>query len=258
MTDTEKLIVLGLLILWAGLLFGGFFVGRYPQNKEHRIPRPARIGSSLALVFVAWAWWLIVADRWAYGPLALLTAGGMTLSFVGDVFMARLIPTRHYVLGGIAFFSLAHISYAMGFLSFAGTYFVIDGAFWLPSLVMLAVGALSWAAVVQHRQTIDPLRLVALPYSLLLSLTAGLALGLALNAAPTGVTPDQLDADGLPVFPSFTRVAIGALLFLFSDLILAAQLFRRVHFPSIGDLIWLTYGPGQMLIVSGLALQAVF
>jgi hypothetical protein len=47
----------------------------------------------------------------------------------------------------------------------------------------------------------------------------------------------------------FTWLAIGAALFLISDLILAAQLFNDLSFPLIGDVIWLTYGPGQMLIV---------
>ena len=44
-------------------------------------------------------------------------------------------------------------------------------------------------------------------------------------------------------------LAIGGALFLLSDLILAARLFNEVHFPLIGDVIWLTYGPAQMLIV---------
>ena len=71
----------------------------------------------------------------------------------------------------------------------------------------------------------------ALPYALLLASTAGFATGLALQ-----------DATLLPL-------ALGAALFLLSDLILAAQLFNHLHFPLIGDVIWLTYGPGQMLIV---------
>jgi len=36
---------------------------------------------------------------------------------------------------------------------------------------------------------------------------------------------------------------------LISDLILAAQLFNDLQFHSIGDIVWLTYGPAQMLIV---------
>ncbi len=64
-----------------------------------------------------------------------------------------------------------------------------------------------------------------------LASTAGFASGLALQAG------------------GFTPLAIGAALFLLSDLILAAQLFNNLRFRFIGDIVWLTYGPAQMLIV---------
>jgi hypothetical protein len=44
-------------------------------------------------------------------------------------------------------------------------------------------------------------------------------------------------------------MAVGAAFFLLSDLILAAHLFNDLFFPLFEDAIWLTYGPGQMLIV---------
>ncbi|MGB0384348.1 MAG: lysoplasmalogenase family protein [Ardenticatenaceae bacterium] len=68
-----------------------------------------------------------------------------------------------------------------------------------------------------------------------LATTTGLATALALQTS------------------AFVWLAIGAALFLFSDLILAAQLFNGLHFRLIGDLVWLTYGPGQMMIVYSLA-----
>lgn len=43
--------------------------------------------------------------------------------------------------------------------------------------------------------------------------------------------------------------AIGGALFLVSDLILAAGLFNDTEFRFSGDVIWFTYGVGQMLIV---------
>jgi hypothetical protein len=85
-----------------------------------------------------------------------------------------------------------------------------------------------------------PLHIAALPYALLLASTAGFALGMALQ-------------DG-----RFIPLTIGALLFLVSDLILAKQIFNGTHFKGIGDVVWLTYGPGQMLIVvSGVAAALV-
>jgi hypothetical protein len=41
---------------------------------------------------------------------------------------------------------------------------------------------------------------------------------------------------------------LGGALFLISDLILAFRLFHG-SFYMAGDAVWLTYGPGQMLIV---------
>jgi YhhN family len=37
--------------------------------------------------------------------------------------------------------------------------------------------------------------------------------------------------------------------FELSDTVLAAHLFNDAHFLLVDDVIWLTYGPGQMLIV---------
>ena len=74
-----------------------------------------------------------------------------------------------------------------------------------------------------------------MPYALLLATTAGLALGLALQQA------------------AFFPLALGAFLFLFSDLILAGALFGGREWPLHHDIVWLTYGPGQMLIVYSIA-----
>ncbi len=77
----------------------------------------------------------------------------------------------------------------------------------------------------------QPHHILIVSCSLLLASTAGFATGLALQDS------------------TFIPLAIGTALFLLSDLILAAQLFNKLHFPLIGDVIWLTYGPAQMLIV---------
>lgn len=65
----------------------------------------------------------------------------------------------------------------------------------------------------------------------LLASTSGFATGLALQRG------------------EFIPVAVGAALFLLSDLLLAAQLFNDVRFYLIDDVVWLLYGPAQMLIV---------
>ncbi|MGQ9887684.1 MAG: lysoplasmalogenase family protein [Aggregatilineales bacterium] len=48
---------------------------------------------------------------------------------------------------------------------------------------------------------------------------------------------------------AFSWTALGAALFLLSDLTLADQLFSKMRFRCVGDIVWLTDGLGQMLIV---------
>jgi hypothetical protein len=50
----------------------------------------------------------------------------------------------------------------------------------------------------------------------------------------------------------FIAVAIGAALFLFSDAVIAWEMFQGST-PVLRFLVWATYGPGQMLIVCGFA-----
>ena len=92
------------------------------------------------------------------------------------------------------------------------------------------VGLVGWCFVAYSGSKNQDLVWPALPYSLLLAGTAGVASGLAL-------------ADR-----RFLPLAAGAALFLASDLILAFGLFRG-SFPYQTEAVWLTYGPGQMLIV---------
>ena len=48
----------------------------------------------------------------------------------------------------------------------------------------------------------------------------------------------------------FLAIGIGGMLFLASDAFLAVGLFQD-NWQRIGDLCWITYGIGQMLIVYG-------
>lgn len=214
------------LILWAVLLFGGFLLGNDPDNRQ-RIPMLARLGSSLMLVI--WAWWLVVSLD-VPRDVALIIGVGMTLGFVGDLFMARIIPIGPYPLGGMAAFGIGHIAYITAFLRYgseapANNRLMVWGAW-------LLVAVVAWFLVVYRpAEQREAIHYVALPYALLLASTAGVAHGLALGNA------------------AFIPLTIGAALFLISDLLIAAELFSGISFPLIGDVIWLTYGPAQALIV---------
>lgn len=222
-----------LLLLWAALLFGGFALGRAPARGGHRIPTWARMASSLVLVVAAW----LGASAGGYGHVTLLGALGMTLGFIGDLFMAGLLRPRdeRRVLGGMVAFGLGHIAYIAAIATLGRQLGLTDGQMWAGSLgFWLLLGAGGWWLLVQRGKAIAPATLAALPYTLLLASTAGAATGLALQA------------------PNFTPLALGAALFLFSDFLIAATLFRQIHLPFHHDLVWLTYGPAQMLLVFSL------
>ena len=224
-----------LLIAWAALLFGGFIFGDRlggPQpGREGRMPTWTRMASSLALVVAGWSWGALAKGSDA-ATFALLIAVGMTLGFLGDIFMAKLLPVSPQVLWGIGAFGLGHVAYIAAIVGYGNAHGLdAPGARFGVWFAWLLIGALAWYFVVFRGQKPTALHWAALPYSLLLASTAGFATGLALQN------------------PAFAGLAIGAALFLISDLILAAHLFAGRTFRLIDDIVWLTYGPGQMLII---------
>lgn len=239
----ETLLHLVLLLLWAGwaaLLFGGIIIGRPDAGRTRRMPRWTRMASSLTLVVAAWSFASLLRGS-AHADIALLAAVGMTLGFIGDLFMARLIVQGDsHVFGGIGAFGLGHVAYILALLMLAGRLGLdAAGPRWAALVAAWIVGAVCWYFVVLRGAAGKPsaLHWAALPYALLLSTTAGLAGGLALQHV------------------RFIPLALGALLFLASDLILAARLFNHAYFRWIDDWVWLTYGPAQMLIVYGLGIS---
>ncbi|NOX61604.1 MAG: lysoplasmalogenase [Chloroflexi bacterium] len=227
----QRFWLLALWIGWAALLFGGFLFGRWDAAEQRRMPLWTRMFSSAALVLAAWSLFIFTRQT----PLAhfsLFIALGMTLGLLGDLFMAQVLPAPNRVMAGIAAFGFGHIFYIIALLGFGNRFGLADPmARWAAWLAWMAVAVVGWYILVFRGQETSALHWAALPYALLLASTAGVATGLALQA------------------PLLTPLALGAALFLLSDLILAGQLFSGLRFPFIGDVVWLTYGPGQMLIV---------
>jgi hypothetical protein len=230
LTDsTQRAWLIALLILWALFLFGGFLVG--PGDPTRRMPTWTRMASSATLVIAAWSWFLFVRGT-AAESYGLFIAFGMTFGFLGDLFLAGLMPGGRNVLAGIGSFALGHLFYISAFLRFSAQEGLTDSRRWPALLVWLLIGLIGWYLIVYRGSAEHSvLHWAALPYALLLATTAGLATGMALQ-----------DSRFLPL-------ALGGALFLLSDLILAGEMFAGLTFPLIGDVIWLTYGPAQALIV---------
>ncbi len=236
--STQRFWMLALLVIWAVLLFGGFAFGKDNAEQTHRIPVWMRMASSAALVAAGWSWYFFQRGT-DIERLTLFFALGMTFGLIGDMFMAEVIPFGDRVLGGIMAFGVGHVVYIIGMMGF-GNQFGFTGQRWAALIVWLIIGAIAWFFAVYRGGEATTLHFIALPYALLLAGTAGIATGLALQMS------------------EFALVAVGGALFLFSDLLLATQIFNDLHFRLIGDVVWLMYGPGQMLIVYGVALRTMF
>jgi hypothetical protein len=220
-----------LVVLWACFLFGGFLFGKTDLKSNRRMPTWTRMASSLTLVVAAWSWYAFTRTT-PVETFSLLIAVGMTFGFIGDLFLAQLIPLSQPTFGGITSFGLGHIAYILAMVQF-GNQSGLDmpAPRWGALCLWLLIGLCGWYFIVFRGNKLTTLHIAALAYTLLLASTAGFATGLALQS------------------PAFIPMAIGAGLFLLSDLILAAQLFNDLQFPLIGDVVWLTYGPAQLLIV---------
>lgn len=221
-----------LAIVWALLLFGGFLFGKPTAKNLRRMPRWTRMASSATLVVAAWLWYGLSRDS-AIAGSTLFVALGMTLGFVGDLFLARLLPAPNRVLADILAFGIGHVLYIIAIWGYANVSGLHES--WGALGLMWLLAIVGWYMLVFRGGQGGALKWAALAYAVLLASTAGLALGLAVQTAV------------------FIPLAVGASLFLLSDLILAGQLFNQLSFSLIDDIIWLTYGPGQMLIVYSIA-----
>jgi len=219
--------------LWALLLFAGLVAGNFDSPSMSEC---GRLGSSVVLVFAGWVWYLSCRNT-APEKYTLLIAIGMTLGGIGDFFMGglfdTLIPLPSPVLGGMASFGLGHIIYIIGcFEARLRAQLTSSSAMWGSIIFWQAASTIGWYFVVflSTKESTQLLVWPALGYSQLLAGTAGVTTGLAVQ--------DR----------RFVMLAIGAALFLISDLILGWGMFRET-FPHRMEAVWIPYGGGQMMIV---------
>ena len=220
--------VFALFTLAAALLLLGLALGRPDARRRNRIPLPMRMLSSALVLAAALLLWKDADARSERG--ARLVATGMGCGLLGDLVMARVIPLPQHVIFGMLSFGAGHTLYIQAFLersrqaAVTGHLYPALGAAW-------AIALAGWWALVRNPEMDRMLNYGSLAYALLLASMSG-------TAASLGAQDRR-----------YTPAALGGGLFLASDLILASELFRKTHFPGIGDLIWMTYIVGQALIV---------
>ena len=219
-----------LIGVWGALLVFAFVFGKpNPERTRHSVSW-LLMGTSALLVAAAFIWWFTSAGRLAVVSLWLML--GMAFSFLGDMILADHVPYLTGTLPGMLSFSITHVCYALALSAIAAVMELSTTGLLLGVvLAYLAAGVVAWLFLVNAPSVKKVLRFGALGYVLLLAGMAGLATALAFQS------------------PALAWFALGANLFLFSDILLGNQLFRRTNWPHVHDIVWVLYITGQALIV---------
>jgi uncharacterized membrane protein YhhN len=229
MTDT---LLWFLLALWAVILLSAFAFGKFNSDRTRHSLRSLLMLTSALLAVMAALFWLRHARSTPLAAFSLLIAFGMAASFVGDLIMAEYLRTPHRVLFGMLAFGAAHALYIAAYLN-AGRALRLESGVegWAAVIIFLWIGLGAWVVFVRS-PNISPLLSFAAPgYVILISAMTGLAASLAVAE------------------PRLWTLALGAILFLASDTILANQIFRKRSWFLVSDVVWVTYICGQALIV---------
>jgi hypothetical protein len=228
------------LILFAAGIFGPWRDAPARATNGH-LPLAARMLLSASLLVAAFVIWLSGAKQPAYAQWVMV---GMLASFIGDLIMARLIPSAllragplpNRLIGGMVAFGIAHALYIIAYVQ---TISAIVRSF-ESAIVGLSVGigfygVISiggWWFLIRNPQKEAAINIGALVYGLWISVMASFALALA--AAVGG---------------AFWLTALGGLLFVISDFIIGVTDIRGISLKNANDWVWLTYVAAQMAIV---------
>jgi hypothetical protein len=223
-----------LWLLWFGLLpctFGAILItGQSDWSRFWGI-------SSAVLSIAAWINWGL-HRRDPFGRACALIALGMTLGMLADLYGAfRVLRFTEPLTVIIPLFALGHVAYIGGMMLLARRLNLIHRPGWGKAFASLVVfydlaGLVLWATLVRPSTDLPHMHVPTAVYTIFLSTAAAVMAAVAC------------------VDRRFLVVGIGGFLFLLSDAFLAVRLFQD-DWHGMGDLCWITYGIGQMLIVYG-------
>jgi len=213
--------------LWLFALLAAFLFGKAnPERTRHSVSWLLMSSSGILVIAAGLGWLTVTRD-----VIGLCVFIGMALGCLGDLTLAGYIPGLHGTLPGLIAFAGNHIAYLIAFgllaLKVSPSPVSVASAITLYALAAVFV----WWAWAQTPTTAPSLRYGSLVYTLLIAAMTGLATALAFHQ------------------PTFWSLALGANLFLLSDMLLGNQIFRQTNRPYVHDVIWLLYGSGQASIV---------
>lgn len=193
--------------------------------------------SSAVLVCAAWihCFW---QRRDRLGAAYALIACGITLGMLADLYGAcRALRFTEPLTMIVPLFALGHVGYVAGLLILVGRLQITGRPGWMRVLASAVVlynlaGLALWVMLVRPSDALPDMHLPTAVYAIFLATAAAVMGAIACFGR------------------RFLPVGIGGLLFLISDGFLAVRLFQD-NWRGLGDLCWITYGIGQMLIVYG-------
>ncbi len=220
-----------------GLLAAGLVWGQKDVEGTGRLPRPLRLTLSAILLLAALLGWRAAARSTDAEAYAALVGAGMVFGFVGDLIMARVVPTANRLVAGMLAFGLGHVLYIGGFL-----YLLANGPVhdcWrtvVAHAILIPLGLWAWWAIVRRPGGSRSINAGSLAYALLMSVMVALAVSLILSDV------------------RYWTLAFGVLLFLCSDLVLGNWQVKGHVWSPVNDVVWSTYVVGQLLIVYSVAI----
>ncbi len=222
-----------LLLLIAAILIEGFTRAPYDTTNMGRMRQRTKLPQAAVLVVLALIFWLFAARTTPLRTLGLLTFLGIAYGFLGELSSANVLGQKEHALYGFVNFSVGHILYMAGFREIAialslhtiAHYLVAGLAFWGVALAI-------WYLVVREPAENTTMHYASLFYALFLASMAGYATGLALHEM------------------AFWPLAVGTILFLISDILVASKQYGGRQFKYMNDVIWATYITAQVLIVT--------
>ena len=230
-----KSVILAIVALCNVLLFVWTFQARLclagaKDGRVHPFPKGSRLILSFSIVLANFVIWCLEL----YTVHKLLIFTGMLFSFAGDLSMAGLLPWRNRLIGGMMTFGVAHCSYMAAFIAAAHANGTTVFNVCLLAAFCGYTGMLffMWRAFIRNPKKTDLINRGALLYGLLVGGTASFALGAA-SVLRYG----------------WVCAAIGGLLFVISDAVVAAVNIGEHSIKNKDVWIWITYIPAQAMIV---------
>jgi len=158
---------------------------------------------------------------------AIWILAGLVFSLIGDIALMFETQKTAFLIGLGSFF-MAHTCYLTGI-------FIPSGFDWWDILIFLILMGGSWAVYRVLRPNLNEMKIPVIAYIIIILLMVERAV-----SAPLGV-------NSALHLTSSLLLAIGAVLFWISDLVLALHLFHKPN-PKVGLMNLVPYFTGQLLI----------